>query len=193
MKDYIGLYGLPVVLALSMAYAPGISAEVYKTVDEDGNVVYTDQAPDPDAKPIELPGLSIISPQRPATPPPAPDAKPRQKEASIMDLRRAYSDFTIVSPNRDQTFWGTANETTVTWRTRRQLLEGMSVTVYVDGVAQAPTTDSAIIVDEVFRGEHEVYAVLNDARDRTIASTDPIAFYVRQNSVNFRARQAGGG
>ena len=75
----------------------------------------------------------------------------------------------------------------------RQLQAGMSVTIYVDGVAQAPTTDSAIIVHEVFRGEHEVYAVLNDARDRTIASTDPIAFYVRQNSVNFRARQAGGG
>ncbi len=42
------------------AVMPVTAAEIYKTVDENGNLVYTDRAPSPDAEPITLRELSVV-------------------------------------------------------------------------------------------------------------------------------------
>ncbi|MFT5140509.1 MAG: hypothetical protein ACI9H8_000192 [Lysobacterales bacterium] len=177
-------------------------AEVYKTIDEDGNVVYTDQAPEPGAEPVKLRELSIISPQVAY---PVPSAAEGQADTgdgiadgqievtSLQDLKRGYSDFAILSPRNDQQFIGTQNVASVSWTTRYRLQEGMAVVLYLNGVAQAPSTNSIISVDEVWRGEHTVYANLIDSRGRTIATTSPVTFHVRQYSVNSPGHQNRGG
>ena len=75
MKDHIQQFSLlitlVITLAMTFACASQALAEVYKTVDKDGNVIYTDQPPDPQSKPMDLPGLSVIAPQLPANPTPA--------------------------------------------------------------------------------------------------------------------------
>lgn len=201
MKDHILKYYFPFALALSIAYAPGILAEVYKTVDKDGNVVYTDQAPGPDAEALVLRGLSVISPQVPASSgrgEPSrvadPIEEPQQEVTSIRDLRRGYRDFAIISPTQDQSFIGTGNRIGgIVWSTEYRLQPGMMVTVYLDGAAQPPTTNPAIEVGRLSRGTHEVYAELIDARNRRIAVTNPVTFHVLQPSVNFPNRRPGGG
>ena len=41
-------------------YGSPVGAQVYKVVDEDGNVTFTDQAPADGSKPVELPPISVI-------------------------------------------------------------------------------------------------------------------------------------
>ncbi|MDT8320840.1 MAG: DUF4124 domain-containing protein, partial [Xanthomonadales bacterium] len=49
------------LLLMASAPAPGAEGKIWKVVDENGNVIYTDQAPHDGSKPMELPGLSIIA------------------------------------------------------------------------------------------------------------------------------------
>lgn len=182
--------------AALLAFAPGTRAEVYKVVDEHGNVTYTDQAPGPDARPMVLRELSVISPQVPA-----PNAGTEQAAGadsaaegeqdvmSVRELRRAYRDFRIVSPMQEQHIWGAGNEVTIAWGTQYPLQPGMMVTIYVDGQAQPPTAQSAISMGSMDRGEHEVYAELVDSQNRRIALAEPVTFFIRQWSVNFGAQQ----
>ncbi len=202
MRDYgLKFYSFSIIVML-LVFAPRVFAEVYKTIDENGNVVYTDQPPGPDASPMDLPGLSIISAQKPVPPPVIPgdvpesdgsEPEPQQEVTSIRDLRRGYRDFAIVSPTQDQTIWGTGNEASIAWSTRYRLQSGMSVIIYVDGAALAPTTVMVTTVGHLYRGEHSVYAELIDARNRRIATAKPVSFHIKQYSVNFPSRQSRGG
>ena len=202
MKDYRSQYFCASALVMSLFFTSQVFAEVYKTIDENGNVVYTDQPPGPDAIPMELPGLSIISAQKPLAPPviassvPAsggPEPEAQQEVTSIRELRRGYRDFAIVSPTQGQTIWSTGNETSIAWNTRYRLQRGMNVIIYVDGAALPPTTVTVTTVGPLYRGEHNVRAELIDARNRRIASTKPITFHIKQYSVNFPTQQSQGG
>ena len=200
MRDYgLNFYSFSMLVVL-LVFTPRVFAEVYKTIDENGNVVYTDQPPGPDASPMDLPGLSVISAQKPAPPVIAssdssggPEPEPQQEVNSIRDLRRGYRDFAIVSPTQDQNIWGTGNEASIAWGTRYRLQPGMSVVIYVDGAALAPTTALVTTVGHLYRGEHNVYAELIDARNRRIATTSPVSFHIKQYSVNFPGRRSRGG
>ena len=57
-KGLINTLILLVILLLSpTAFAQG---DIYKVVDKDGNVTFTDQAPNDAAQPLDLPPLSVI-------------------------------------------------------------------------------------------------------------------------------------
>ncbi len=198
MKDHSLRYSCSPVLVLLLVFAPQVFAEVYKTIDENGNVVYTDRQPGPDASPMVLPGLSVISPQKPAPPviassDPPTGTEAQQEVTSLRDLRRGYRDFAIVSPVQDQTIWGIGNEASIAWNTRYRLQQGMYVLIYVDGAALPPTTASVSTIGKLDRGEHTVYAELIDARKRNIARTEPVTFHIKQYSVNFPNRRSQGG
>lgn len=174
-------------LALVLFCTPTV-AEVYKVVDENGNVTYTDQPPGPDSVPVDLPGLSIISPQqspagrRTAAP---GDGEGEPEVTSIRELRRGYSDFSIVSPQHEESLWGTENTATVSWDTRYQLQAGMTVVVYLDGQPQPPTNVPVSVFRDLDRGEHNVRAELYDSKNRRIATSQTVTFYMKQPSINF--------
>jgi hypothetical protein len=192
LKQVSGIMAVAMLLLL----VPAAQAEVYKVVDEHGNVTYTDQPPDSDAQPLTLRGLSIISPQ---IPPPVPvregaagDAEVAEEQVSIRELIRRYRDFAIVSPTQEQSLWGTDSQVNVAWRSGTALMEGMTVTVYINGLPQPPTTQGSMAVGGLDRGEHIVYAELKDAQGRRIARTDTVTFFMKQGSQNFPSDQSQG-
>jgi len=171
-----------------------LQAQIYKTVDENGNVTYSDKPMDDNAEPMTLPGLSVIQ-SVPSAPRPETDAASddQQEVTSITELRRGYRDFSIVSPAPEETIWGTANEATIAWDSRYQLQPGMTVTFFVDGNALEPTTDASMILRQLDRGAHTVSAELIDSRNRKIATAETVTFYIQQYSVQRRARNSRGG
>lgn len=195
MKDHKTFTFFASALLLSLAFAANVNAEIFKTVDKDGNVIYTDQRPDADAKAMDLPGLSVISAQEPTRQSPATIARAEavavegqagKEITKIGDLKRGYQDFAIVHPTQDQIFSGTGNEINgVVWDTRFALQEGMQVIVYVNGVAQEPTSNPVVDIGRLDRGAHTITAELTDRRNRQIAKAPPVTFHVRQHSVNF--------
>jgi len=193
-----GICGMLASCTLSVMSATTALAEVYKTVDENGNVVYTDQPPEPGAEPMKLRELSVV-------PVPEYAAKDRAIKSSglgegdtpdLGELRRGYRDFALTSPAPEQTFTGTGNIATIAWDTRFELQPGMQVVVQIDGKALPPTTASAITSPQLDRGEHQVSARLVDVQNRTIATSGPVTFFVHQNSALFNqgpTPRAGGG
>ena len=83
------LQGFVLIIILALTGAVFAGDKVYKTVDEDGNVVYTDEPPSADARPEVLKALSIVTrrEQQAVTPQPA---EPAQTSSNSNELRRLY-------------------------------------------------------------------------------------------------------
>jgi len=180
------LFLILIAYLLVMTAGP-LSAQVYKTVDEDGNVTYTDQPPKDGSGPIELRPISVVE---------APTYEVRAKaseenagaedgkEMSLGYLRKNYKDFAIVAPQQEESIWHPEAPITVAWNVRYQLQQGMKVTISIDGNEQAATSEQIIPVAGLERGEHRVTAVLKDARNRSIATAEPVIFFIRRPTIN---------
>jgi hypothetical protein len=182
-----GMIGTLVALVfLLIPFSACAEGEIYKVVDKDGNVTFTDQRPSADAQPMDLPPLSVISTDTPDSPPTAPAEGALEDEQpaapTLSDLRKMYRDFRITRPMPEETFWGTENTVVITWQSSQPISPQLRVTVMVDGAAQQATGSGSLSLT-LDRGEHQVSAELRDERNRRIASTDTVTFYVQQHSV----------
>jgi hypothetical protein len=179
---------LPPLLALWLPLTLAAQGEIYRVVDKDGNVTFTDQRPSATAQPMDLPPLSVIESDIQVQEPTVEAATSSEPQAPTpRDLRRQYSDFRITQPEQEETFWGTANSVVVGWGTSEPPLPDMSARLYVDETPQdVPAIGNVSLTLD--RGEHNVYAELLDARKRVIVTTQPVTFFIHQNSVNFNQR-----
>ena len=168
------------VLFLALMAAP-LTAEVYKVVDKDGNVTYTDQPPGDGSKPIKLQPISVVE-----TPVYETKAKPATEDEpmSLRALRGMYRDFAIVAPQSEESIWHPDRPITVAWSTGAPIQTGMKASVSVDGQLQANTTDRVVPVANLDRGEHTVTAELTNERNQTVATAKPIVFFVRRPGLN---------
>ena len=186
---------LLILIAFSLAImASPLMAEVYKTVDADGNVTYTDKPPPDGSKPIKLAPISVIeAPTYEKAPDPA-NAGGEGEEIPLRDLRKIYRDFAIISPQSEESVWRPDGPVAVAWSVGNPLQQGMQVSIYLDGAKQATTTEQIIPLAGLERGEHTLTAELRDAKNRMIASAVPVTFFIQQpNIYTNRARPRGGG
>jgi len=162
--------------------APAV-AEIYKIVNPDGTVTFTDQRPGPGAKPVDLPPLSVVETDI-DTSILDKQAETDAQEPTLRDLRRQFQDFRITQPQNEETFWGTGNAVTISWGASRAIPDTMSVVLYVDGQRQpAPAGGSATLTLD--RGEHQTWAELRDPGGRLVTKSGTVTFFVKQYSQNF--------
>jgi hypothetical protein len=183
---------LPMILfAFSLVFAATpLMAQVYKVVDKDGNVTYTDQAPADGSGPIELRPISVIEAptyEKAPADAEADGAAEGEKEMSLSYLRKNYKDFAIISPQSEESVWRPDGPIPIAWSSQYALQQGMQVIITLDGKRHASTTQQMIAVADMDRGEHVVSAELRDAKNRVIATSGPITFFVRQPGLYNRA------
>jgi len=179
-RQTLKLLALSVVLLLA---AP-LSAEIYRVVDKDGNVIYTDQPPGDGSEPLQLPELSVIRGDAPeAQVAESPTLKQEANaELKALDLRKMYSDFRITQPQDEETFWGTANQVVVSWTSVTPLQPGMTVQLLVDGSPVDVTGQESASL-KLDRGTHEVRIELFSGGKRPFLTTNPVTFFVKQASI----------
>jgi hypothetical protein len=182
-KGMISTLVLSVVWAVASATAHA-EGEIYKVVDADGNVTYTDQRPSAGAQPLDLPPLSVVQTEEPdpVAPPDTATGPNENAEPTLRDLQAQFRDFRISRPAPEETFWGTANTVVVAWESAQPIPPDLRVTLYVDGQAQQ-VADAGSVTLTLDRGEHQVYAELRDQRNRRVAGTETVTFFVKQASV----------
>jgi hypothetical protein len=181
-----GLMLAAAMAAMATLVCTSAQAEVYKLVDEQGNVTYTDQAPPDGSAPIKLPELSVIQTDYP---PPAPATEGQgatdteaADELTPRQLRKMYRDFHISRPTQEETIWGTDRPVVVSWNSSAAIQPDMSVRVFVNGQPMATTKDQMAALT-LERGEYQVYAELLDARGRRIVAAPAITFFVKQSAI----------
>lgn len=180
----------PVLVSLVFVFVSAATVhggEIYKVVNPDGSVTYTDQRPSAAAEPVELKPLSVVETDIPVPKNSGDDAgstEGKLQKPTARDLKRMYRDFRILQPQNEETFWGSGNQVTIAWGASEAIRDDMSVVLYVDGEGQT-APDSGSVTLSFDRGEHQVYAVLRDARNRRVVATGNVTFFVKQHSVNF--------
>ncbi len=187
---------LMILFAFSLVItASELTAQVYKVVDKDGNVTFTDKPPPDGSKPMELPPLSVIEAPSFDAAPSAATSDPLvevEEEVPLRTLRRDYEGFSIVSPLQEESLWGPDGPISVAWNSPSALQEGMQVTVYLNGKKQTTTTQQMVVVAGLPRGEHIITAEIKDSKNRIVATAAPITFYVRQPGLGLHLRNRPG-
>lgn len=166
--------------AISMA----VSAEVYRWVDETGQIHYSDR-PHEGAETVTLPHAQTFpappAPQRRTVPPTeaspaAPDNPP---------TTRGYSAVDIVSPKNQEVLWNAGGVVRVAVATEPSLRRGHVLVIYLDDevVARLTGSDRQTELTQVYRGEHLLQAEVRDSGGAIVAGSAPVTFMVQQTSI----------
>jgi len=171
--------GKYVVLAATLlVWTTGLSAAIYKSVDAQGNIVYTDE-PAGNGKPLDLPPLSTIPP---------PKYTPSRPSAKSGDSGNAYTKINIVSPTQEATLRDNTGDVPVSAGLEPSLnsAAGHRFQFYLDGQTQGePTKSSRIVITNVDRGAHNVAVAVVDGKGNEVTRSNPVLFHLHRQSINF--------
>jgi len=156
------------------------AAAVYKWIDADGVVHYSDQ-PTPGAEKIQT-GTSSGRGNPAALSSPAvarPVEKPK-KHGSALE----YAEFSIVSPTQNQTFFG-GTAVTVKLILVPELRPNQAITWNLNGkVLDDQASDATLFtLDNLPRGSYSLAVTIVDQTTGESASAEAISFVVQQPSV----------
>lgn len=146
--------------------------EVYRWVDSDGVVHYSDKPLAPTDKPVALPHLQTYKPG--ASPGGAAGAADQPGAGAP-----GPSEISISSPAQDETIRDAEGKFTVTVAANPQ--PGQGLIYYLDGSAQnhQPTPSTAFLYSGVDRGEHRVAAALVNGNGEEIARTAEVTINMK--------------
>jgi len=166
------------VLLCSLFLSTQLAAQaVYKTVDEDGNVIYTDQPPEGDVQPMDLPKISVVKTE----PLPFPQAT-FEGSGGSGTAANPYGSLEVLEPTADQTYWGTGGTVTVRLNVDPGLAAGHRIQYFIDGAKVGRTTSLAQLFPEIDRGEHQLRAEIVDENGDVVTSSASITFHMKQQS-----------
>ena len=150
------------------------SAEIYKTVDKNGRVTYTDVPPEnTSAKPVELKSINSIPapPAVPSDPAPAPPAAPVEYQVNI------------VAPENGKTLMPNERSVDVSVGVSPGLQNGTRLAYKVDGNTIYTGTELSYTIVEPPRGEHKLTFNVETEDGKSLAQSDAITLYVMRPVV----------
>jgi hypothetical protein len=165
---------LLVVFGLWAATAP---AAIYRSLDEQGNVVFSDQ-PGRGAQRIDLPPVPTYEAPdlRPARPHDRPSAQPAPINYSKLEIRQPAPDATL----RDN-----SGAVSVIAVIEPELGAGHRLQFYLDGQAKGePGTETRASFSNVDRGAHRVEVAVVNAAGEELRRSESVTFYLHRQSVN---------
>jgi hypothetical protein len=153
------------------------AAVVYKWVDADGVVHFSDQ-PSPGAEKIYTSSSSAST----AASAPGSAAGSRQASKSAAASGLAFSDFSIVSPANDQTFFGD-DVIAVHLNLAPGLKPNQSITWHLNGKQlEFPPDATSFPLPHLDRGAYTLAATVTDQETSESQASNTVTFYVRQPS-----------
>lgn len=156
---------------------------IYRTVDEEGNVMFTDD-PKRGGEAVDLKPLTTMPSLD--TPNAGFSLSPSSSRSSRADVFASYTRFSIASPANGMTLPnGQAGDVGVQLAIEPSLHQGHRVQLLVDGqLHQSSQRGDTFLLRGLERGKHRVRAELLSADGRVLKSTAPITLYVKRASAN---------
>ncbi len=150
----------------------------YKIVHPDGTVEFTDDATR-GGEEIKLRGVQAVG---------APidegktERRPIKKQAPETKKASGYSSLSILSPRSEETVWFVDTGILVSVSPTPPLSPEDTVVIELDGIVAARGKSTSLNVGLVYRGTHTVSARIIDAGGKTIISSPPVTFFLKQRS-----------
>lgn len=151
-----------------------VAATVYRWVDENGVIHYSDQ-PHENAEKVTVAPPQTYSAAKGYSPSSSP--APAKAPGSLYSC-------SVAQPTNDATF---QNTNTVSFAAQASPApnNGDQMVLLLDGarVPNFPTSGGSVTVDSVDRGQHTVQAVVQDPTGKPVCQSTPVTFTVLQASV----------
>lgn len=148
------------------------SQPIYKVKDRDGNVVYTDEKPSPDAEPIELPDLGVMG-----------EAGQTLEEAleaqTAMDPGIEPLSLTIVQPADGARLTDHGDGLVVELHSNVDLPPSTRIVLFLDDQPQEPIRQLVVGLAELDPGAYRLHAELQTPSGRVLTRTETVSFLLR--------------
>lgn len=167
--------GLLITLLLTLT--PALHAEIYKWVEPDGTVVYSDQ-PREGAQTLDLPEAQTF------TPPPVGDGASGEGQGQGEDSG-GYQQLGFASPGNEATIRNTGGVVQVSLAIEPPLdiESNHRVAVVMDDTREfGPTRNAQFSLKDVPRGTHTLQAMIHDGQGNVVKKSDRITIFVKQAS-----------
>jgi len=168
------------VLLATFAVASSLNAEIYKSYDSDGNVVFTD-VPAEKSEKVDLPDITTFKSQ---------PYKPIQRSQPATQNTEIRYDVKLVQPAHKETVRNNSGnvpiEVEVKPALRREL--GHQVLLWLDNEEPVKFTTNRFQLSNIDRGTHTVSVKVVDGKGKALSSAQTNTVYVKRHSVNFNAR-----
>jgi hypothetical protein len=151
---------------------------IYKQVDADGNISYSDTPPNAAAETLEMEPLGIIS-----MPKPVPFAPTKATAAPV-----SYERLSITSPSHDSTYQNLSEPVRVSAQLAPSLQKGHTLTLLMDGRVLT-NSGSETQVENIERGSHVFSAQVQDANGKVLITSQPVTIHVHRTSVINQKKQ----
>lgn len=148
--------------------APPEEGVIYRSVGEDGSIVFSDK-PSPGAKKVEIEETQTIE----APPPPSFVYERRQQQES-----NVYSRLAIVDPANDAQIRENTGNVTVSVAVEPSLLGSDRLVLLMDGREAGTGTQTTFSLENVDRGTHELTAVVLGSDGSARMSSTPVTFHM---------------
>lgn len=166
---------LAFILLAALLSPTAVSQEIYRWVDKNGVVHYSDQ-PGPGAERVTITGTVVRQPEPEETP--ALYQSDRRQQPAAQPSVRALS---ITSPAMDEAFFGADASVAVTIELDGELQPGQEVVLFLDG-RRVATDGLSTTLSGVGRGTHFLRAAVLDESGNPVVTSQQIAFHVQQAS-----------
>jgi len=170
-----------ILTTLFLWVSQSVAQTVYRTVDEDGRVTYTDRPPANNEAESEarLPPLNTA----PETQTRNQDRGQRQSRENRAEQQRVSYQPSILSPAPESSVPPGQRDLNITVALDRDLRDNHLLAYYLNGELVAETRERQFVVQEIIRGTHEVEVEVIGADGAVLGSASPVTVYVHRTSV----------
>jgi hypothetical protein len=167
---------LSITAFCALLLAVPAAAEIYKTVDANGNVVYTDVPPKTDGSAVEMTPLNSYQPVHVPRNSAAPSGA--TSPGATLDAHY-YSLVQITEPTDDEAIRENAGNVQIAVTVSPALRGDHRLVLTLDDVpVEADAEDNVFQLSNVDRGTHVATAEVVDANGAVVAQSAPVTFHV---------------
>jgi hypothetical protein len=164
---------------VGLAFAAAAADQIYRTVDADGNVVFTDVPPanaagEPAGKAVTLPPSNTYQPE-------TPPAAQTDESAAQPAAASYYDDLSIVDPTNDQTIRSNNGDMLIQAVVDPPLKSDHRLLLTFDGAPTDMQADGGVFeLTNVDRGTHTAAARIVDGNNEVVMESQPVTFTVQR-------------
>ena len=154
-----------------------VNAAIYKTINADGEVVYSDTETQ-GAEKVEMPALPTF------TPPPLPAT--RVAPPRVPEKKPVYEQFEIVSPVNEETIRNNLGVLNIETRLTPalQTRQNHRVQFYLNGEPYGtPVGKTNLTISNLDRGTYNLSAAVVDADGNTLIETGDVVLFMKRHSI----------
>ncbi|MFV9614811.1 MAG: hypothetical protein ACNYZG_02590 [Gammaproteobacteria bacterium] len=162
-------------------YAFTAAAGLYKGLDEEGNVIYSDK-PFENSQQFTPPPITVMD---------APRVQPKEEAVEeTSDVEFKYTKFSILAPKNDEVIWNNP-QLVVALKVipALNIAEGHRTWLLMDGKPLVKNSQSLFLqIGRADRGEHQLQAQIRNKKGRIIKRTKTVTVHIKNTVIRKQAR-----